>query len=83
MCTIRGFLRLRNDLAPPISGIIGNFIVAVILGSVYYNLPDTTSSFYGRTALIFFTTLLNAFITGFEVSLLQWQITENPVHSNV
>ena len=60
-------MRLRNDLAPPISAIVGNCILAIILGSVFYNLPETTDSFYSRGALLFFATLLNAFTSGFEV----------------
>ena len=67
---IRGILRLRNDLSPPLSGILGNCLLSIILGSVFYNLPDTTSSFFGRAALMFFTILLNAFASGFEVSTI-------------
>lgn len=66
-CIRRGLLRLRNDLAPPLSSIIGNCILSVILGTVFYDLSDGTDSFFGRAALLFFTTLLNAFASGFEV----------------
>ena len=67
ICLRRDILRLVNDLAPPLSAIVGNCLLAIILGSVFYNLPETSDSFYGRGALLFFATLLNAFISGFEV----------------
>ena len=70
ICLWRAMLRLKNDLGPPISSLVANGLLGIILGSVYYNLQDTTASFYSRSALLFFTTLLNAFATGFEVSLV-------------
>jgi len=47
--------------------LIGNTIMALIIGSVFYNLPEDTSSFYGRGALLFFAVLLNAFASALEV----------------
>ena len=67
LCTFRGLIRLKNDLAPPISGIVGNCILAIVLGTVFFDLPENTNSFFGRSALLFFATLLNAFVSGFEV----------------
>ncbi|KAH6710868.1 AtrD, ABC-transporter [Leptodontidium sp. MPI-SDFR-AT-0119] len=49
-----------------ISGIAGNAIISIILGSVFYNLAEDTSSFYGRGVLIFFTVLMNTFLGNFE-----------------
>ena len=68
ICISRGLLRLKNDIAPPVSGITGNCVLAVILGSVFFNLAEDTDSFFGRSALIISTTLLNAFVSVFEVS---------------
>lgn len=61
LCMVRGFQRLKGDGSLTMSMLIGNFIMALIIGSVFYNLPDNTSSFYGRGALLFFAVLLNAF----------------------
>lgn len=41
--------------------------MALIIGSVFYNLEDNTGSFYSRGALIFFAVLLNGFSTALEV----------------
>ena len=66
LCVTRGLQRLLNDLPPPISSIAGNCIVSVILGSMFYNMPDDTSSFFGREVLLFFTILTNTFLAAFE-----------------
>ena len=67
LCIRRGFQRLRGDISLPLSGGIGNTIIALIIGSVFYNLPDNTASFYSRGALLFFAILLNAFSSALEV----------------
>lgn len=66
LCITRSFQRLLNDLPPPISAIAGNAIVSIILGSMFYNMPDDTSSFFGRGVLLFFTILMNTFLAAFE-----------------
>lgn len=66
LCVIRSFQRLRNDLPPPISSIAGNAIISIILGSLFYDMPDDTSSFLGRGVLLFFTILTNTFLAAFE-----------------
>ncbi|TGO64532.1 hypothetical protein BOTNAR_0087g00120 [Botryotinia narcissicola] len=66
LCLNRCFQRLINDIAPPISSIGGNAIISIILGSMFYNLAEDTSSFYGRGVLIFFTVLTNTFLGAFE-----------------
>lgn len=52
--------------------IAGNAIVSLILGSMFYNMPDDTSSFFGRGVLLFFTILTNTFLASFEGAQL-WQ----------
>ncbi|KAJ6016384.1 hypothetical protein N7540_010975 [Penicillium herquei] len=73
LCLIRGFQRLQGDASLPISQLVGNFIMALIIGSVFYNLKDETSSFYSRGALLFFTVLLNAFSSALEILTLYAQ----------
>lgn len=67
LCTQRGFQRLRGDASIALSGIIGNSVLALIIGSVFYNLPSDTGSFYSRGILLFFAILLNAFSSFLEV----------------
>lgn len=66
----RAFRRLANNLAPPISGGVGNVIMGMIVGSIFYNLADNTGSFYSRGVLVYFSIILNAFMSAFEVSPL-------------
>ena len=68
LCLVRGFQRLKGDASLTWSQLIGNFIMALIIGSVFFNLKETTSSFYSRGALLFFAVLLNAFSSALEVS---------------
>ena len=69
LCIHRGFLRLRGDASISLSSMIGNSVMALIIGSVFYNLPSNTGSFYSRGALLFFAILLNAFASFLEVRL--------------
>ncbi|KAL8641845.1 MAG: hypothetical protein Q9228_001392 [Teloschistes exilis] len=67
LCVRRGFLRLKGDASLALTGIIGNTIMALLIGSVFYNLPSDTGSFYYRGALLFFAILLNAFSSYLEI----------------
>lgn len=69
LCLGRAFQRLRGDMTLLLTGWISNGIMALVIGSVFYNLPDTTASLYSRGALLFFAILLNAFSSALEVSL--------------
>ncbi|KAL8782450.1 MAG: hypothetical protein Q9213_005380 [Squamulea squamosa] len=48
-------------------GIIFNSVMALVIGSVFYNLPNNTGSLYSRGALLFFGILLAAFASALEV----------------
>lgn len=67
LCISRGFQRLRGDATLALSGMIGNTIIALIIGSVFYNLQSNTGNLYYRGALLFFAVLLNAFSSALEV----------------
>ncbi|KAI0453717.1 ABC-2 type transporter-domain-containing protein [Xylaria acuta] len=73
LCLWRGWLRLKGDPSITIGSLIGNFITALIIGSVFYNLQPTTASFYQRGSLIFFACLLNAFASALEILTLYAQ----------
>lgn len=67
LCIARGYDRLRGDASLQITGAFGNGVMALIIGSVFYNLPSNTASFYSRGVLLFFAILLNAFSSSLEV----------------
>ncbi|KAI0142916.1 ABC-2 type transporter-domain-containing protein [Xylariaceae sp. FL1272] len=66
ICIQRGFLRLRNNYTPVVAGIAGNTIIAIVIGSVFLNLQDTTDSLDKRAILIFFSLTVTAFAPAFE-----------------
>lgn len=66
---IRGFQRLRADASLTQTALFGNFFFSLILGSVFYNLPGDTSSFYSRGVLLFYAVLLAAFASALEVCI--------------
>lgn len=67
LCVQRGFQRLRGDMGVLITGVIFNAVMALVIGSVFYNLPSNTGSLYSRGALIFFAIQLAAFASALEV----------------
>jgi ATP-binding cassette subfamily G (WHITE) protein 2 (PDR) len=71
LCLRRGFWRLKGDPSLTFTQLFGNFMMALIIGSVFFNLPQTTNSFYSRSAMLFFAVLLNAFGSALEVCVLK------------
>lgn len=63
----RSVQRLKGDPAFTIAQLLFNLTMALILGSMFYNLKPDTSSFYYRGGLMFFSLLLNAFSSQLEV----------------
>lgn len=68
----RGFKRLKADMSLTYTALFGNFFISLILGSVFYNLPSDTSSFYSREVLLFYAVLLAAFASALEVRSLPY-----------
>jgi ATP-binding cassette, subfamily G (WHITE), member 2, PDR len=52
LCLIRGFWRLKSDPSLTYAQLFGNSSMALIVSSVFYNLPQTTASFYSRGSLL-------------------------------
>ncbi|CAI4213418.1 unnamed protein product [Parascedosporium putredinis] len=73
LCLWRGYRRLIGDPSLTVGALIGNFIMSLIIGSVFYNLDMTTASFFKRGALIFFACLMNAFASALEILTLYAQ----------
>jgi hypothetical protein len=67
LCVRRGFQRLRGDAGLVITGALFNVIMALVIGSIFYNLPNDTGSLYSRGALLFFAILLASFASALEV----------------
>jgi hypothetical protein len=44
-----------------------NTIMALVISSVFYNLPNDTGALYSRGALLFFAILLASFASALEV----------------
>jgi len=61
------FWRLKGDPSLTLTQLFGNFIMALIISSIFYNLQPNTDSFFSRSALLFFAILLNAFGSALEV----------------
>ncbi|KAI9688528.1 MAG: hypothetical protein M1822_001477 [Bathelium mastoideum] len=73
LCLWRGFLRLKADPSLTFFQLFFNFIMALVVGSVFYNLQPYTQSFFERGALLFFAILLNAFGSALEILTLYAQ----------
>ncbi|KND90614.1 ABC transporter CDR4 [Tolypocladium ophioglossoides CBS 100239] len=73
LCLWRGWRRLTGDPSLTLGALIGNFILSLIIGSVFYNLDDTSASFFQRGALLFFACLMNAFASALEILTLYAQ----------
>lgn len=70
LCMWRELQRLKGDPSVPIAMIIVNFFEALIIASIFYNLPGTTSSFFMRGGVLFMMVLLNAFGSMLEIMSL-------------
>ncbi|XPS81513.1 Multidrug resistance protein [Ascochyta lentis] len=73
LCLWRGFLRLKGDPSLTITQLVANFIMSVVVGSVFYNLAEDTNSFFARGSLLFFAVLINATGSALEILTLYAQ----------
>ncbi|CAN3499562.1 pleiotropic ABC efflux transporter of multiple drugs Cdr1p [Diutina catenulata] len=67
---MRDFQRMKGDPSVPLFSVFGNMVMGLILSSVFYNLSQTTGSFYQRGAAMFFAVLFNAFASLLEIMSL-------------
>ncbi|KAK3316648.1 ABC-2 type transporter-domain-containing protein [Apodospora peruviana] len=73
LCLWRGWRRLIGDPGLTLGMLIGNFVMSLIISSVFFNLQPTTASFFQRGALLFFACLMNAFASALEILTLYAQ----------
>lgn len=71
----RAYQRLWNDKAATITAILGQTIMALIIGSIFYNTPNNTNSFFQKGGVLFFAVLLNALMAVNEINKLYDQRT--------
>jgi hypothetical protein len=50
-----------------ISSVVFNSILSIVIGSVFFNLPNDNSSLYSRGVLLYFAIMLAAFASALEV----------------
>lgn len=59
--------RLRNRPAATIGSVIANGFLALVVGSIYYNLPDSSDNMDRRAVSIFFSPVITAYSPAFVV----------------
>lgn len=69
----RAVQRIWNDKASTFTPIIGNIIMALIVGSVFYGTPDASAGFFAKGSVLFFAILLNALSAISEINSLYAQ----------
>ena len=63
----RNFNRIKGAPSIPIVTVLGNIALSLILASVFYNLEPKTDSFYHRTAVIYYSMLINSYSSVLEI----------------
>lgn len=77
LCMIRGFQRLRGDMTYFTVTVAANFVIALALGSCYYNLAPIAETLNSKCILLYFAILFNALSSALEVGT-RVQTTANP-----
>ncbi|TVY84470.1 ZEB2-regulated ABC transporter [Lachnellula suecica] len=72
-CTKRAYQRLWNDKTSTVTTIVGQIVMALIIGSIFYGTPNNTASFFQKGGVLFFAVLLNALIAISEINTLYAQ----------
>ncbi|PVH71205.1 putative ABC multidrug transporter, partial [Cadophora sp. DSE1049] len=72
-CIKRAYQRLWNDKPSTLTVVLGQIIMALVVGSVFYGTPNNTNSFFARGSTLFFASLLSALIAITEINNLYQQ----------
>lgn len=67
LCLWRGWRRLISDPSLFVGSLFGNFATALIVGSIFFNLDNGTSTIFKRGSLLFTACLMNALVSVQEV----------------
>ncbi|KAF7554878.1 hypothetical protein G7Z17_g2591 [Cylindrodendrum hubeiense] len=73
LTTKRAYQRIWNDLSATATSTFISFVLALIIGSVFYGTPNTTAGFYSKGSVLFQAILLNALTAISEINSLYSQ----------
>lgn len=73
LCIIRAYQRICNDKVSTVTTVVGQIIMALIVGSIFYGTPNTTGAFFAKGSVLFFAILLNALVSISEINTLYSQ----------
>ena len=73
ICIKRAYQRIWNDKASTYTVVIGQVILALVVGSVFFGATKNTDSFFPTGSTLFFAVLLNALIAVTEINNLYQQ----------
>jgi len=72
-CLNRAFLRSWNDKTPTLTTFIGQVIMALVVGSLFYRLPGNTDGLFSTGSVLFFVLLLNTVVSITDIGTLYEQ----------
>ena len=70
LCSKRAYHRIINDKISTVTTVIGQILMAVVVGTVYYGHGNHTGTFFHKGAICFFAIILNGLIALSEVNQL-------------
>ncbi|KAJ3523927.1 hypothetical protein NM208_g12262 [Fusarium decemcellulare] len=73
LCMTRGVQRLLGDKTFFVVTVLGNLVMSLVLGSVYFDLDATAESMNGRCSVLFFAILFNGLSSALEILSLYSQ----------
>ncbi|KAJ5229183.1 hypothetical protein N7489_009891 [Penicillium chrysogenum] len=73
LCIVRAWQRTRNDIPGLVSSAVAQIVVSLIIGSLFYNIPQTTAGLGQRGSVLFLAVLTNALISLLEINTLYSQ----------
>lgn len=71
--TIRAYQRIWGDIASTATTLIGQAVMALVVGSIFFGTPNATAGFFAKGSTLFFAVLLNALIAISEINALYAQ----------
>ena len=69
----RAYQRILGDISATATQVVLNVIMALIVGSIFYGSPNTTSAFFSRGSVLFLAILFNALTAIAEINSLYAQ----------
>lgn len=73
LCTRRAYQRIWNDISATGTQCFVQLVMALIIGSIFFDTPDATVGFYSKGSVLFMAVLLNALTAISEISSLYAQ----------